>query len=168
MPVQQTPLPSDALLASQPDHLLDCFTLEVPVSVDLAKYVAAFYSTWLFRLERQVLQLAGYPSTDAEARALGQGLSQSFAAWTLQARTHDQLLMRDVTGATCSWLMVLPSARGSRLYFGSGVRLRARTAGGSVGLPWSYRALMGFHLLYSRALLAAAGRRVVRWPTSSV
>ncbi|MBL8377010.1 MAG: hypothetical protein JNM79_04015 [Burkholderiales bacterium] len=137
------------------------------MSVDLAKYVAAFYSTWLFRLERLVLRMAGYPSSDAEACALGQGMSQSFAAWTMQARTNDQLLMRDVTGATCSWLMVQPLAGGTRLYFGSGVRLRAKRDGGDACLPWTYRALMGLHLLYSRALLAAVGGRLARERTSA-
>ena len=163
MPIRQADLPPQALLASQArsnDHL-DCFTADVPVSVSLADFVAAFYTTWLFKLERVVLGMAGHPSTDHQALALANGERQDFAFWRMEAREGQQLLMRDLSGATCSWLMVKPMASGTLLYFGSGVRARQRPGHNPERLAWSYRALMGLHLLYARALLAAAARRVV-------
>ncbi len=162
MSIRQADLPPQALLArlSRPNDHLDCFATDIPANVSLADYVAAFYTTWLFKLERVVLRIAGRPSTDAEALALAQGQRQDFAFWRLEARESAQLLMRDFSGATCSWLMVEPMATGTRLYFGSGVQARQKHGEGPSRLAWSYRALMGLHLLYSRALLACAARRV--------
>ncbi len=160
MSVERVELPRNSLLLAQanPNDYLDCFAVDTPTNVRLEDYVSAFYTSWLFKLERFVLGLAGQSSTDQQARDLAQGKLQAFAAWRLGVRQHDQILMRDFTGATCSWLMAVPTAKGTRLYFGSSVKAGQPQADGSFRLPFVYRALMGLHVLYSRALLAAASR----------
>ncbi len=164
MSVARAELPQDCLLLkhNQPNDYLDCFAVDIPAVVNFEDYVAAFYTTWLFKCERFVLRLAGLPSTDQQALRLGRGDLQAFAAWRLEARRPDQLLMRDVTGATSSWLMAVSNATGTRLYFGSGVKARKRQADGSARLPPGYRVLMGLHVFYSQALLAAAARKLRR------
>ena len=94
------------------------------------------------------------PSRDAEARELASGQRQQFAAWSVEGRAPGQLLMCDFAGSTRSWLMAAPAGQGTRLYFGSAV-VRARQGG-------MFRALLGFHKLYSRILLRAAAARLLR------
>jgi hypothetical protein len=160
-------LPPEALLASyaQRGAYTDCYCTDTAQPCSHAAYVEAFYTTWVFRTERVLLRwFAARPSTDAQARQLAVGASQAFAAWRVEARGPDQLLMCDMTGRTRSWLMVAagPAPEGMRLYFGSAVVpvIRART--GRPGMGWLFRALLGFHTVYSRVLLAAARRRLVR------
>lgn len=162
MSVEQVTLPAQALLQTQtaPHDYRDCFALDIALQADLERYVAAFYTSWLFKLERVLLRLAGHPSTDTQALELAQGSRSAFAVWTLQARQPDQLLLWDVTGATCSWLMATPHGSGTRLYFGSGVRAKPGGTQGAGVLPPGYKALMGLHVWYSRALLSCAGRRL--------
>jgi hypothetical protein len=127
--------------------------------------VAAFYTTWLFRLERWILRLAvARPSTDEEAHELARGERDSFAAWSVEARAPDQLLMCDFTSRTRSWLMVAPAAgaAGTRLYFGSVVVPVRDPKTGETGLGPVHGPLFGFHRVYSRLLLGAAARRLVR------
>ncbi len=139
---------------------VDGYATSVAGCVPLAAFVEAFYSTPLFRIERALLgALARRPSTDAEAGALGRGERECFAAWSVEARAQDQLLLRDFTGRTRSWLMVAPAAAGTRLLFGSAV-VAARSGDGAPRLRFPFTALLGFHRLYSRLLLAAAARRV--------
>ena len=102
-------LPPAALLgryAGSGGHA-DCYVTEVPGTVSHARYVEAFYTTGIFKIERLILRLlAARPSTDVEARQLAEGARASFAAWTVEARAADQLLLADFTGRTRSWLMV--------------------------------------------------------------
>lgn len=143
----------------------DCYCTEVggPVTHDV--FVEAFYTTALFKLERWLLRfLVARPSTDAEARELAYGERDSFAAWSVEARAPDQVLLRDFAGRTCSWLMVAPAERRdstrTRLYFGSVVIPIRDAKTGQSGLGSVHRRLLGFHKLYSRLLLSAAARRV--------
>ena len=158
------PLPAFSLLRRYEDSgdYTDCFTTVIPGDFSHAEYVAAFYTTWLFRLERQLLRLARRPSTDDEARQLAQGEREAFAAWTVEARAPNQLLLCDFLGNTRSWLMVEPMPGGgvTRLYFGSAVIARADRASGRRRLRTHFRALLGFHQRYSRALLSAAKSRL--------
>jgi hypothetical protein len=127
--------------------------------------VAAFYTTWLFRLERWILRLAvARPSTDEEAHQLARGEREAFAAWSVEARAPGQLLMCDFTGRTRSWLMVAPIAgtTGTRLCFGSVVVPVRDPKTGEMGLGPVHGPLIGFHQLYSRLLLGAAARRLAR------
>jgi len=155
------PLPPFALLEryTGDDGYTDCWSADIPGEFSHAEFVAAFYTTWLFRLERVLLEwLVSKPSTDEEARQLAEGARDVFAAWTVEARAPNQLLMCDFLENTRSWLMVEPRVGGgmTRLYFGSAIV--AHQKGRGIGLR--FRALLGFHRRYSRALLRAARRRL--------
>ncbi|MDO9474861.1 MAG: hypothetical protein Q7J28_17595 [Caulobacter sp.] len=140
----------------------DCFVAVVPGRVSQAAYVEAFYTTALFKLERLVLAvLVSRPSTDLEARRLAASETERFAAWTVEAREADQILLCDFMGSTRSWLMsVVDTAAPSpttRLYFGSAIVPRK----GGGGLGAGFRAMVPFHRLYARALLKTAVRRLM-------
>jgi hypothetical protein len=163
--VSPCPIPDGSLLAAYPPRgaYADCYATTVDSAVAMDRYVAAFYTTRLFKLERFVLRLASRPSTDADAGQLARGAVDRFAAWTVEARSDDQLLLCDYTGRTRSWLMVEPLEHGgTRLYFGSAVVARGRRDGERPALGFPFAALLGFHRLYSRALLAAARARLAR------
>lgn len=160
MPVKRCDLPDHALLAAHTRNggYTDCYCTEVQGAISCADYVEAFYTTPLFKTERLILKLAvSSPSTDAQARQIAKGAIDRFAAWTLEARTDQQLLMCDIFGSTRSWFMVEPVTNGdpprTRLYFGSAVTKSAMSR------P-SFRWLTGLHVLYSKALLRSARRRV--------
>lgn len=143
-------LPSDALLQkfAKAGVYTDCFSTEIVQNISLPEFVEAFYTTWLFKLERFTLKVAvSKPSTDAQVKALSTGDLDTFAAWNVEERTDQQLLMCDFRGHTRSWFMVAPG----KLYFGSAVVPIDRPA---------YKMLIGFHRLYSRALLSAARSRL--------
>lgn len=164
--VRRCELPPEALLAAyaQGGAYTDCYCTDSAQPVSHAAYVEAFYTTWVFKTERVLLRwLAARPSTDAQARQLAVGANQAFAAWHVEARGPDQLLMCDMTGRTRSWLMVAagPAPTGTRLYFGSAVVPVAQARSGRPSMGGLFRALLGFHTLYSRVLLAAARRRLV-------
>ena len=156
-------LPPDALLRKYRNAgaYADCYVTDIAARVPHAAYVEAFYTTWVFKLERVLLKwLVAKPSTDDEARRLSRGELEAFAAWTVEARAPDQILLADFMGRTKSWLMVAPleDAR-TRLYFGSAV-VKVRDKGGKPTLGFSFGILMGFHKLYSRVLLSAARSRL--------
>ena len=84
---------------------------------------------------------------------------------TVEARAENQLLLCSIDGRTRSWLMVsttdVPS--GTRLYFGSALLPGRKAGNASTGKPemgFVFKALLGFHKLYSRALLSTAARRL--------
>jgi hypothetical protein len=144
----------------------DCYCTEVAGSVSQAAFVEAFYTSALFRVERALLQwLASKPSTNAEARQLATGATSSFAAWRVEDRRADELLLADVSGRTRSWLMVAPlepgsSAARTRLYFGSAIVPRRAAGSSPPRMGFAFHALLGFHKLYSRWLLQAASVRM--------
>ena len=158
-------LPAHALLAryQRADAYTDCFSTWVPLTATQAQYVNAFYTTWVFKVERWILKWAvKRPSTDTQVAQLASGQVTQFAAWDVEDRTENQLLLCDMHGRTRSWLMTCPDDDGgTQLYFGSAVVLRAdqsgrKKAGGLFGL------LLGFHKIYSHVLLGAARRRLIR------
>jgi hypothetical protein len=164
MKITPQPLPEHALLARYAGGggYADCYATELPGNFTQAEFVTAFYTTWLFKLERVILKwLVAKPSTDQQAEELARGGRASFAAWTVEASAPNQLLLRDVLGNTRSWLMVEPRHDGgvTRLYFGSAVVPR-QGAAGKRRMGLRFRALLGFHRRYSRALLAAARSRL--------
>lgn len=160
MSIRACPLPASALTQNhaREGSYTDCFTTALPRAITHAQYVEAFYTTWVFRLERWILAWAiSRPSSDAEARELAHGRRERFSAWAVEARAENQLLMRDeFTKRTKSWLMTeaLPDG-GTRLYFGSVV---VKEPHGGIGGKFS--AMLAFHTLYSRILLQAAARRL--------
>ena len=143
-------LPSNALLQkyAKAGVYTDCFSTEVPANHSLAEFVEAFYTTWLFKLERFILKVAvSRPSTDEQVRELTAGTLDAFAAWTVEERDEHQLLMCDFREHTRSWFMVAPG----KLYFGSAVVPIERP---------TYKWLIGLHRLYSRVLLSTARSRL--------
>ena len=151
-------IPPDAFLLRYRDGrgYADCYCTEVDGRVSQAEFVRTFYTTRLFKVERLLLRLfASRPSTDADAAQLAAGDAAVFAAWRVEARADDQLLLCDFTGRTRSWLMASPlPGGGTRLYFGSAVVAPDGAAPGRMGFP--FHALLRFHRLYSRLLLHAA------------
>ena len=165
MSIERLPLPDHALHAryARDQAYADCYSTVITRRVTHAQFVEAFYTTWLFKLERWILARAvRKPSSDGEAGQISRGEIVHFAAWTQEARAPDQLLMCDFLGATRSWFMVAPEGTGTRLYFGSVVTSRENPRTGQRELGRNYRLLMGFHKLYSRALLGAARARLER------
>jgi hypothetical protein len=161
--IRSRPLPPDALLLRYKGAgaYTDCYETVVSRPVSHGEYVEAFYTTWVFRLERLILRwLASRPSTDAQVRELARGERNDLAAWSVEGRTLNQLLLCDFMGRTRSWLMVQPLSGGStRLLFGSAV-VPIRDKKGQWSLGASYSSLLGFHKMYSRILLAAARSRL--------
>ena len=173
------PAPKNALLTKHANAgaYTDCFATDIPRSVSHAEFVEAFYTGRLFKLERWLLRVfLSKPSTDLQARQLAAGELNEFAVWRVEARAEDQLLLRAMDGRTRSWLMVsavsaVPSAHeaneardvnranGTRLYFGSAVIPVMNASTGQSEMGFVFKALLGFHKLYSRALLSAAARR---------
>ena len=168
--IERCELPANALLRkySIQGAYTDCYATEVARSISRAEYVEAFYTTGVFKLERLILDwLASRPSTDDQARQLAAGTRDTFAAWTVEDQTADQLLLREVSGRTRSWLMVIATGHGdhagnTRLYFGSAVVPVVDSRTGKTTLGFNFRALLGFHTLYSRVLLHAARSRLLR------
>jgi hypothetical protein len=169
-------VPEESLLVTyrggvHPEHwgrYGDCFAVTVDRVVNLAEFVFAFYSSPVFRIERLMLRvLVGAPSSDSDARAVAGGSAGSFAVWYVGARTATQLLMCDRYERTRSWFRVVPmSGDRTLLQFGSavaarGVPTRSGSRGGGV-----FRLLLGFHVLYSQALLHAAKLGVMKTPAA--
>ena len=166
MDVRAQALPAHSLLTryGADGGYTDCFVADVIGTVTHAEYVEAFYTSWLFKLERAILKwLVAKPSTDLEAQELASGSREKFAAWSVEARAPQQLLARDFQGKTCSWLMVETSPESgatTRLYFGSGIVPRVG-ANGERRLSFAFRALLPLHQFYARSLLRAAVSRLV-------
>lgn len=167
-------LPAESLLRNyrEAGAYTDCYSIDVAGAITQAGYVEAFYTTWVFKLERLLLAwFIARPSTDAQAKALARSESDSFAAWSVEGRTADQLLMCDLNSRTRSWLMSATTstggASGTRLYFGSAVVPVTDPKTGQKTMGAIFRALLGFHRLYSRVLLRAAVSRLARAATGS-
>ena len=160
-------LPVGSLLASYRDAgaYTDCYAADLPGQVSQADYIEAFYTTWVFKLERWLLALfVSKPSTDLQAQALAAAQTDAFAAWSVEGRTDNQLLMCDFQRRTRSWLMSVPGdgAAGTRLFFGSAVVPVTHSRSGRSKMGFVFRALLGFHRIYSRILLGAAMSRLRR------
>lgn len=162
------PLPEDALLQRyrQDGSYTDCYYMDLPVAISMSDYIAAFYTTPLFKLERLIIAVfARRPSTDVGARELGLGRASHFAAWNTEARASNQLLMSDYLGNTRSWFMLTPvqhaGASLTRLYFGSAVIPKSRSASGKPSFGFVFQALFGFHRLYTKALMRAAQSKLL-------
>lgn len=161
--VESCSIPDGALLNNylRDGIYTDCYMTDICGSVSLRQYVVAFYTTRVFKLERFILKMAvSRPSTDAQAKQLAAGSIDAFAAWDVEARTENQLLMSDFHRRTRSWLMVVPIASASgtrtRLYFGSAVVPVEKSRTGRFTLGLGFRVLLRFHRLYSEVLLCAA------------
>lgn len=141
---------------------VDCYSTGILGRVSFPEFIYAFYTTPLFKLERLILKLAvSKPSTDFQARQLADGAIRGFAAWHVEHRRDNEILMCDFLERTRSWLMLVPvdGAR-TQLYFGSAISSRKDSKTGKLSLGLGFRALLGFHKLYSVLLLSLAKSRV--------
>jgi hypothetical protein len=167
--VRREAVPDDALLktyrgAVKPERwgsYADCFAVTVDHEVDLADFVSAFYTSWVFRIEGFILHaLLGVSASERDARALAGGAADRFSAWYVGQRTATQLLMCDRYERTRSWLCVTPkSGGGTRLLFGSAVAAK-RDRTGVPAMGGGFHLLLRFHILYSQILLHAAKRNL--------
>lgn len=156
----------------------DCYATTLSGTVTLPELVEAFYTTRLFKVERWLFAKAlGLQATDEQARQLACGSRDRFSAWRVEHRSTTEILLD--AGQTRSWLSVQPQPHAppaqpralahaqspalplvqasTTLLFGSAVV--PMRPGGRFG--WAFHALLGFHQVYSRLLLASAARRVV-------
>lgn len=152
-PIKKCSVPANTMLDkySVNEAYADCYFTEVPGQVSFPEFVFAFYTTPLFKLERSILRLAvSKPSTDIQARQLADGSSNQFAAWGVENRSGNELLMCDFRGQTRSWMMVVPvSSVRTRLYFGSAIVPNRNTKTGERSIGFVYQALLGSHRIYS-------------------
>lgn len=164
--VQPCAVPINSLLQKYQSGLgfADCYQVAVSGRVTQAEFIAAFYTTKLFKLERTLLKhLAAKPASDADATMLANGKVLEFSAWKVEAQTGSELLLADFSGRTRSWLMtehIESTDAATRLYFGSAVLPRGRADTGKPVLGWVFHALLGFHRIYSKLLLHAASKKV--------
>ena len=162
--IQKSPAPPNALIqkyTSMPGAYTDSYFTELPAQISFSDYLFAFYTTPLFKVERLILTLfVRKPSTDKDARELADGVRTQFAAWTVEARDENQILMCDFAGSTRSWLMTVPFETGTRLYFGSAVVPHRIAKDGKPSLGFFFTALLGFHKVYSVLLLYSAGAKL--------
>lgn len=165
--VFESELPSNALSATYKTQgaFVDCYYSEVAKDISLDEYIQAFYTTPLFKLERSFLSLATFEgASDHDALSLSLGKSDRYSIWTVEGREANQIMMRDFTGNTRSWLMVQKASggkTGTRLYFGSVVVPKGRTESGQASFGGLFHLLGKFHQIYSKALLTAAYKRLL-------
>ena len=167
--IESIPIPPDTFLSRYADAgaYADCYVTNIALPVSLAQLVETFYTTGIFRVERLILRwAAGRPSTDGDVQKLAEGTSDQFAAWIVESRGANQILLSDFSGRTRSWLMVEPISQdgfvGARLYFGSAVTPIINKKSGEKRMGAGFQLLLGFHKLYSRTLLYAARARLAR------
>ena len=165
--IRKCPVPANTMLAaySTPGNYVDCYQTEIPGQVAFPEFVFAFYTTFLFKLERYILTFSvSKPSTDQQARQLADREIHSFAAWRVEDRGDNELLMCDFIGRTRSWLMAVPvrttGDTRTRLYFGSAVVPVRNLKTGELSLGWGFQGLLGFHKIYSALLLYSAASRL--------
>ena len=165
--IEKCIVPDNSLLQkySTDGAYVDCYSTEILGHVSFPDYIFAFYTTPLFKLERFILKLTvSKPSTDKQARQLADGDIQRFAAWTIESRSENEILMCDFLGRTRSWLMVVPmniaSSTRTGLYFGTAIVPMHISKTGEPSIGFSFQTLLGFHKIYSRLLLHSAKSRI--------
>jgi hypothetical protein len=166
-PIKTRPVPANTMLRtySRNGAYVDCFFTEISGQVSFGDYMLAFYTTPLFRLERLILTwVVSKPSTDKQVRQLADGEVEQFAAWRVEGRSENEILLCDFVGRTRSWLMTVPTNTTNdtrtQLYFGSAVVPKLNPKTGKQSLEFQYRALLGFHKIYSVLLLYSAKLRL--------
>ena len=148
------------------DAYTDCYRVEILGTVTQAQYIAAFYTTPVFKLERTILKwIVSKPSVDSQVEQLANGTIDEFAAWHVEARSENQLLLCDFRGRTRSWLMTLPmenqDTKRTHLYFGSAVVPVHHPKTGKMTMGLVFKILLSFHRLYSKVLLHSAKKRLI-------
>jgi len=165
--VQACALPPRSLLSryAEDGNFTDCYVIDVPRSVSQPEFVEALYLGALMRIERRLIGwFLSRPTSSADVRELAVGASNRFAAWLVEARTPNELLLQDQTGRTRSWLMSQPMPGATRLYFGSALLPRVDRTTGVKRMGPLFKPMLGFHARYSRLLLSAARSRLQAVP----
>jgi hypothetical protein len=168
-------LPQTSFLLALRDEgaYTDCYCVDIARKITHVEFVETFYTTWLFKLERSLIRVfASKHSTDREANELARSEREDFAVWRVERRGREQILLADQSGRTRSWLMVVPNmdangAEVTRLYFGSALIPGTDRKTGKKRFGALFTSLLGFHHVYSRALLRAAVSRLSRSGTRS-
>lgn len=161
--VKKCAVPQNSLLAAytRDGSYADCYRTELNGHISLPVFVKAFYTNWLFKLEAFILKYTvKRPSNDLEAQELAEGTRMKFAAWDMEGRTENELLMCDMLSRTRSWFMVTHENERTQLYFGSAVVPVKDPTTGKSSLGFLFVILLGFHQLYSYFLLYFASRNV--------
>jgi len=170
--IERTSVPEDALLktfrgGAHPERwgrYGDCFAVLIDHPVGLSEFVAAFYTSPVFRIERWLLScMVGTASTDNDARGVAEGSRSNFAIWRVGDRTPTQLLMCDRYERTRSWFRVVPANDDcTSLQFGSAISDTGNARARSNTLGTTFNLLLGVHIVYSQVLLHAAKLRLMR------
>ena len=169
--VARSEIPQHALLLRyrESGDYTDCYVVDIDREISHAEYIRAFYTTIPFKTERLILKWAvSKPSTDEDASLLAEGQIDRFAAWYVEERAEDQILLSDFRERTRSWLMTKASNGSTRLYFGSAVVKEVDPETQESRMGRSFSLLLGFHRLYSQVLLSSAKRRLLRARKPSV
>jgi hypothetical protein len=158
--IKKCPVPLNTFLHSYGANgaYADCYSTEIPYQRSFPEFIFAFYTTPLFKLERFLLTwIVSKPSTDEQVRELADCKIESFAAWRVENRSENEILMCDYQGRTRSWLMAVPVGdTHTRLYFGSAVVPIRNLKTGARSFGVVFQALLGFHRVYSLLLLYSA------------
>ena len=158
-------LPGDALLRKYRGRRLRGLLRHRRRSPGIARRVRrGLLTTAVFRLERLILSWAvARPSTDLQAGSLPRRAGRVCRV-ERRGGMPRQLLTADLGGRTRSWLMsvALEDGAATRLYFGSAVVPVVAPGSGEARMGAAFRALLGFHKVYSRVLLRAAATRLAR------
>jgi hypothetical protein len=162
--IEASALPDSSLLSAYQDSgaYTDCYTTSVNLCVTQAEYINAFYTSLPFKLERFILRWAvSKPSSDEGAQRLAEAKAETFAAWYVEARRDDQILLSDYRDRTRSWLMSKPvTEESTQLYFGSAVIPAIDSQTGEKRMETSFSLLLQFHKFYSQVLLSSAKTRL--------
>lgn len=162
--IEKCPVPADTMLGKYLVNgaYTDCYMTEISGQVHFPEFIFSFYTTSLFKLERFILKLSvSKPSTDVQARQLADCEINRFAAWHVENRSENEMLMCDFLGRTRSWFKVIPiSQTRTQLYFGSAISSSQNPKTGKLSLGFGYKALLGFHQIYSMLLLYSARSRL--------
>lgn len=166
--IEKSAIPTNSLLASYTgEGYADSYCTELPGHISMEDYVFNFYTTTLFKLERFILTWSVLrPSNDNQAKELARGQTIKFAAWTVENRKGNELLMCDMLSRTRSWLMVKHSGTKeqprTQLYFGTAVVPAAKLTTGRSSIGLFFIALLPFHKIYSVLLLYFAKQKIAR------
>lgn len=143
---------------------VDCYYIDIPKEISLEKYIQAFYTTILFKVERGILSISTLKfASDKDAVQLSLGQTKDYSIWSVENRQDNQILLAEFTGKTKSWLMVQPRKNSmTRLYFGSVVVPKNLSDSGQASFGLLFHVLSKFHQIYSRALLKAATKKLMK------
>ncbi|MEL7396055.1 MAG: hypothetical protein AAFN44_06750 [Pseudomonadota bacterium] len=158
--ITQIPAPDDSFLhalACQTGAYADCFeatvACDIPQSDAFQRFVFAFFDSPVFRVERAILRLAGKaPKDRSDPKALALGETDAFAAWRVERRADNEILLVVLNTPIRTWLSLQKEGSVARLRFGSAILPQE-----GKDIPhWAFRVTLPAHVVYSRLLLRAA------------